>query len=378
MQTKSTDNQPGADAMQKQKVIKGRVRSWVQRVIERLVMGRMLKRTYMILGGHIHFQTLSAAVQLDLFTMLARNKGMTRAKIAQTLGVAEKPIRILLLGCSALGLVRRKADGRYVNSFLANQLLNGDRPRNILAAIRWQHYINYRPMIHYADAIRANQNVGLEEISGQGQTLYERLASHPELESIFQAAMEDISVQANKLLAESVDFRGFHSLLDVGGGNGTNILNLARHYPGLQARVFDWPSVCTIADQNIRSSEFAGRLGTVPGNCFVDPFPKDVDCILFAHFMTIWSEEHNQQLLKKAYASLPEGGAAIVFNMMQNDDETGPISAATGSPYFLTLATGEGMLYTWSEYEAWMREAGFKTVIVHRLIRDHGVIIGIK
>ena len=49
-----------------------------------------------------------------------------------------------------------------------------------------------------------------------------------------------------------------------------------------------------------------------------------------------------------------------------------------GSPYFLTLATGEGMLYTWREYEQWMREAGFETVKVQRLIRDHGAIIGVK
>ena len=64
--------------------------------------------------------------------------------------------------------------------------------------------------------------------------------------------------------------------------------------------------------------------------------------------------------------------------MMQNDQENGPLSSAVGSPYFLTLATGKGMLYTWSEYETWFREAGFKSVKRHQLIRDHGAIIGIK
>jgi hypothetical protein len=49
-----------------------------------------------------------------------------------------------------------------------------------------------------------------------------------------------------------------------------------------------------------------------------------------------------------------------------------------GSPYFLTLATGEGMLYTWSEYEAWMRAAGFGRVLRRTFVRNHGAIIGIK
>ena len=64
--------------------------------------------------------------------------------------------------------------------------------------------------------------------------------------------------------------------------------------------------------------------------------------------------------------------------MMQHDDESGPLSAAVGSPYFLSRATGLGMLYTWNEYEAWMKDAGFSPVVRHRLLRDHGLIVGTK
>jgi ubiquinone/menaquinone biosynthesis C-methylase UbiE len=330
------------------------------------------------MGGHIYFQTLSAAVQLDLFTILGQKGPLTRAQVATALGIAEKPARILLLGCAALGLVRKNRKGEYSNSRLSAELLDQKKPRHIVNIIKWQHYINYRAMFHFADALKANRNVGLDSISGQGATLYERLAQHPELEQIFQDAMQGISVQANHLLAEAVDFSKFTKVLDIGGGNATNIINLARQYPTLKAAVFDAPSVCAIAEDNIRNAGLEDRLGAVPGDCFRDAFPQGVDCILFAHFMTIWSEARNKELLTKAFHALPPGGAVIIFNMMQDDSETGPLSAALGSPYFLTLATGEGMLYTWSEYEQWMRESGFKTVIRHKLIRDHGVIIGIK
>jgi len=359
-------------------IVKGGLVNWVSRLGERLVMDRVFDRAYLVMGGHIFFQTLSAAVQLDLFTLLARRRRMTCHDIAEAIKVADKPIRILLLGCTALKLLRKHADGTYSNSFMSSRLLNADNPRNVLAVVKWQHFINYRAMYHFHDAIRANANVGLAEISGTGATLYEHLSAHPDLERIFQDAMQSISVQANDLLARSVDFTQFRNLLDVGGGNGTNIMNLARHNPHLKAGVFDWPSVCAIAERHIVENGLADRLRAVRGNCFVDPFPRDVDCILFAHFLTIWSEEKNRILLKKAYEALPPGGAAIVFNMMQRDDETGPLSAAWGSPYFLTLATGEGMLYTWSEYRTWMQEAGFKTVLTTALVRDHGLVIGIK
>jgi hypothetical protein len=36
------------------------------------------------------------------------------------------------------------------------------------------------------------------------------------------------------------------------------------------------------------------------------------------------------------------------------------------------------MLYTWREYETWMREAGFANVERFKLLRDHGLIVGTK
>jgi cyclopropane fatty-acyl-phospholipid synthase-like methyltransferase len=250
--------------------------------------------------------------------------------------------------------------------------------KNIIDVVRWQNHINYRAMSHFVEAIRANSNVGLEEFGGTESTLYERLAHDDQLENIFQAAMESISVQANAMLVRSLDLRDTKYLVDVGGGNGTNIVAFARKFPHLRAAVFDSASVCEIAKENIAKERLSDRLDVWPGDCFCDPFPEGVDAILFAHFFTIWSEEHNRQLLRKCFESLPRGGAVIIFNMMQLDTENGPLGAAMGSPYFLTLATGEGMLYTWREYKQWMRDAGFRSIKNRALPRDHGLIIGKK
>lgn len=346
------------------------------RLVEGWLFKRQIERLYLVMGGHIFFQTLSAATRLDLFSLLARRGPLTRAQIAADLDIDDKCARILLLGCTSLGLLR-KVGATYGNSRLAQRLLNREAPGNILPIIAWQHHINYRPMHAFCDALRSNRNVGLDELAGEEATLYERLARSPELEKIFQEAMEAISVQANSMLARFVDFAHVRHLVDVGGGNGSNIIALAQKYPALRATVFDSASVCAIARQNISAAGLANRLAAVAGDGFTDAFPADADCILLAHFCTIWSEQKNRALLKKCHDVLPPGGSVIIFNMMQSDEETGPLSAAMGSPYFLTLATGEGMLYTWNEYQTWLREAGF-TVRTQRLPRDHGVILGVK
>ncbi len=336
-----------------------------------------MEKLYPILGGHIYFQTLSAAVQLDLFGLLKKHGELALPDIAAYLGIQQKPARILLLGCTTLGLVRKRGS-KYTNSQLSARLLVPDAPGNLVPIVKWQHFINYRAMYWFYDALRENRNVGLKEIPGEEPTLYQRLTRRPELERIFQDAMEAISVQVNQLLGEYVDFSNVRHLVDVGGGNGANVIALARKYPDLRATVFDSPSVCRIAEENIRAAGLADRVDAVPGNCFADPFPAGADCLLFAHFFTIWSEPQNRKLLGKCHDALPPGGSVIIFNMMQSDDEDGPMSAALGSPYFLTLATGGGMLYTWKEYETWMRDAGFSSTQKHVLPSDHGAMIGFK
>jgi cyclopropane fatty-acyl-phospholipid synthase-like methyltransferase len=354
------------------------VSNWIQRYLfERVLLRRPYERMYLILGGHIFFQTLSAAVELDLFSLLDKHKCMTREEIAKALDCAQQPIRILLLGCTTLGLLRKRGPS-YSNTVLSRRLLVRSAPKNIVDVVRWQHHINYRAMSHFAEAIRANSNLGLQEFLGMEATLYERLTHDERLEGIFQDAMESISVQANAMLVRSLDLRDAKYLVDVGGGNGTNIVAFARKFPHLRAAVFDSASVCEIAKENIAKEGLSDRLDVWPGDCFTDPFPIEADAILFAHFFTIWSEEHNRQLLRKCFDSLPRGGAVITFNMMQFDTENGPLGAAMGSPYFLTLATGEGMLYTWQEYSHWMRDAGFRSIESRALPRDHGLIIGRK
>jgi cyclopropane fatty-acyl-phospholipid synthase-like methyltransferase len=347
-----------------------------RRVLEGFLLRRKIERLYLVIGGHIFFQTLSAAVQLDLFTLLSRHGSLTQAEIAKHLSIADKPTRILLLGCTALGFLR-KTGSRYSNTLVAQRVLRRGTVGSLVPVVEWQHHVNYQPMHAFHEAIRANRHVGLDVFPGSETTLYGRLAHQPRLERIFQEAMEAVSTQANVLLARLVDFSHVTHLVDVGGGNGTNIIALARKYPHLRATVFDSASVCAIARRNIEAAGLTSRLDAVAGDVFTDPLPP-ADCFLFAHFFNIWSEERNLAILRRCHAVLPASGSVVIFNMMQSDEETGPLVAAMGSPYFLTLATGEGMLYTWAEYQRWLREAGFPLVKRQKLLRSYGVVTGTR
>lgn len=332
----------------------------------------------MVFGGHILFQTLYAAVELDLFNKLSEHKELSLAQISKLLDIQQQPARILLLGLTSTKILKRTEAGLYSNSAVAEAALTSHSPKNIISYVKLQHHVMYKGMFHFLESLKANKNIGLKEISGDEPTLYQRLGHDPKLKQIFQDAMHELSVHANADMAQNVDLSDIKFLIDVGGGDGTNTIELVQKFPHLKAAVFDLPAVSPMAQKKINEAQLSDRVSVIPGNCFVDDFPTTADCFIFCHFCTIWSAEKNKILFNKAYKALPINGKIIIFNMMQDSDETGPLTAAIGSPYFLAVATGEGMLYTWKEYETWLIESGFSDIKMVRLERDHGAIIGVK
>jgi ubiquinone/menaquinone biosynthesis C-methylase UbiE len=336
------------------------------------------EKLVLVAGGHSAFQLLWAGAELGLFDLLSKEPDSASARITECLGISLYSCRVLLVGLTALGLIVKKSE-KYRNAKLTEQMLVREKSGSVAPILGWQAHIVYPGLQEFVASLKQGTNIGLQRFPGQGNTLYERLTRHPELEKVFQNAMSALSRQANQHLLEGYDFGRFSHIVDAGGGDGTNAIAIAKRYPSLKTTVYDSETVCRIARKNIESQGLTGRVSTWEGNFLTDPFPPGVDGILFCHIFTIWSMERNLELLRKCWQTLPSGGAVIVFNMMADDDDTGPLSTALGSPYFLAIATGEGMLHAWKDYEAAMREAGFSRIDrVDDLPLNHGVLAAYK
>ena len=128
--------------------------------------------------GMYFFQFLASAVELDLFTVLSASPGLTREELAERLKLENQPARILLLGCGAVGLLRKEGD-RYFNTSGAERFFSKANPANMVPAVRMANHIQYRPMARFTEALKTNTNVGLQEIPGSAPNLYMRLAETP-------------------------------------------------------------------------------------------------------------------------------------------------------------------------------------------------------
>lgn len=339
-----------------------------------------LERLLLIAAGHSAFQLLWAGVELGLYDQLAAKPDMKLDEVAGALGLSRQPTRILMTGLTALGVVIRNSQGGYLNAGLTQARLVKGKPGYAAPILGWQAHIVYPGMQDFVASLKQNRNAGLDRFAGTEPTLYQRLTHDKPLQKVFQDAMSSLSKQANSFLPAAMDFSKYKLVVDAGGGDGTNALAIADRYPTVKACVFDSAAVCEYAQQNIQRAGMTGRVFSWPGNFFHDNFPPDTDCVVYCHILTIWSMDNNRLLLKRAFDALPAGGAVVIFNMMGADDDSGPLSAALGSPYFLAIATGEGMLHSWKDYEAALRDTGFKQTIRldQGLPLDHGILVGIR
>lgn len=332
----------------------------------------------LIAQGHAAFQLLWAATELDLFDHLSGKPGSTLPEIASTLGLEVQPTRILLTGLTTLGIIEPQATG-YCNAELTEAHLVKKSPDSMVPILGWQAHIVYPGLLDFLSSLKENRNVGLDRFAGDEPTLYQRLARNPTLERVFQEAMSSLSAQANEALSEILDLSNTQHIMDVGGGVGTNLIKLATRFPHLRATVFDSPTICQMATANIAKHGLSERIDTCAGNLFDTPYPDGLDAIMYCHMFTIYSPEKNQFILHKTADALPRGGKVIIFNMMGNDEDDGPMSTALGSPYFQAIATGEGMLYSWQDYQNWFDAAGFSHFErTEDLPLDHGVFIATK
>jgi ubiquinone/menaquinone biosynthesis C-methylase UbiE len=332
-----------------------------------------------IIHGATAFELLRTAVDFDLFERIEVERGgMTLAMAARSLDVEELPARILLLGLASLNLLR-KEDEKYLNTEVTREKLLRSSSKYLVPLIQMQAKVINPSILDFAESMKRNTNVGLRRLPGPGDTLYSHLTAHPDLQQVFYDNMGDASKKTFPFLLQQFDFGKLHHVVDVAGGDGSNAIALARRYPHLKVTVFDQETVCKIAARNAQKAGVSDRVNVQAGDIFKDPYPTGIDGVLFLHIFEIWTLERNTELLKKCHAALSPGGAALVYNFVSNDDNTGPLTPAFMSAYFLALASGEGMVYSAHDMEVSLKNALFqRTERFDSMPYHHALVVGYK
>ena len=326
--------------------------------------------------GSYATELLSAAVaHFNLFGRLAQQP-VTAAELAQVLGLAQRPMVVLLTALRSFGLLTCDAQGRLHLTELAREhLLPG-------ASFDVGDYIglaaNNPGVLEMVERLRSNRPASHE--SGVAFIYREGVASAMENEAAarhFTNALAGRAKNVAPLLAARILLPSDARLLvDVGGGTGIYSIAFLQANPNLRALVLDRPEVLKVAQEMAKAYGVADRLQTQPADMFRTSMPMDVDVELLSNILHDWDVAECRTLIARCAASLRPGGQLLVHDVFLNDSLDGPLPIALYSAALFCLT--EGRAYSAAEYRGWLVDAGLEPGPVTPTLIHCGVLPGTK
>ena len=121
-----------------------------------------------------------------------------------------------------------------------------------------------------------------------GVDLFEFLTDNPQAAAIFDAAMAERTAAYAPSVADTYDFSDIRTLTDLGGGNGTLLVEILRRHRHLSGVLFEIPTVAARADAVLAATDLADRCTILAGD-FFQSVPS-ADCYLLANVLHDWDD----------------------------------------------------------------------------------------
>lgn len=328
--------------------------------------------------GSYATELLTAAVaHFDVFGLLAREP-RAFSDLRESLGLAERPVTVLVTALRAFGLLSVDSAGRLDLTPLAREhLVPG-------AAFDVSGYIGLAAgspgVIEMVARLKANRPAGAESKDTGAAFIYregiESAMEHEASARSFTLALAGRARNVAPLLAANYPLDGARVLLDVGGGTGIYSIAWLQRHRALRAIVWDRPEVLKVASEMAAAHGVADRLECRPGDMFHDPVPDGVDTVLLSNILHDWDALECRALIARCAEALPASGRLLIHDVFLNDALDGPLPIALYSAALFCMT--EGRAYSAEEYRAWLLAAGLDPEPVVPTLVHCGVLPGVK
>lgn len=300
------------------------------------------------LGYYWETKIFLTAVKLEVFSVL-NGKELTAKELARQIRADERPLELLLNALVAMRVLRKESN-RYTNTRVAQTHLVRSAP-SYVGHLLLLHDAEWNSWGKLEDAIR----------SGQSPTRGHVFETNPELGANVLTVLDRIGQQSGPGLARGLDLGGARTLLDLGGGAGTNAIACCNEYPQLEVTVFDLPQTLETTQRVVKEAGLEGRIRLRPGNFNVDTLGGPYDVILMSDVLHYQDHDANALLVQKCFTHLHPGGRLIIKDRFLEESGTSPAWVAAFAVHIF-VNTERGRCYRVSEALEWMRKAGYQSV----------------
>lgn len=308
--------------------------------------------------GNFGSELLTAAIaHFDLFSRLHRQP-CSQAELQAELGLADRPMHVLITAIRAMGLLTLDASHRLCLTPVASEHLAGG-PLDVSDYLRLAADApGVRAMI---EQLVTNKPAGAAPQVDSVAWIYKKGSAsamdEASLARFFTLALAGRARNVAPYLAQQAPLAEARTLVDVGGGSGLYAIACLQKYPRLQATVWDRAEVLKVAADFAAESGVTDRLTLLPGDMLTDSVPP-ADVYLLSNILHDWDIPECRRLIARLAAEMTSGSQLLIHDVFLNDALDGPLPIALYSAALFTVT--EGRAYSASEYREWLTAAGLR------------------
>ncbi len=312
---------------------------------------------FQLLTGTVVSQSIHTAAKFNIAEHLAAGPKPVE-ELAKTSGANADALYRLLRALASMGIFTEQSPRTFANTPLSDCLRPGV-PGSQHAGALMIGTICCRAFAELPYSVETGKP-GFDRV--YGAPLFDYLTKHPDEGRVFDQSMQSIHGPETPAMIEAYDFGAFKTFVDVGGGNGSTLIEILRAAPQARGIVFDLPGVAERTAPLIAAAGLSGRCRAEAGS-FFDAVPRGADAYILRHIIHDWDDDKSIQILRRcrdgAAAASPgaqRGKVLVVESVIPPGDEPHPGKWLD----VIMLAVPAGRERTKAEYEKLFAAAGLK------------------
>lgn len=336
-------------------------RAWLQRAVlalgrELTARGAPLELAYAWLVGAWVAQSMAVAARLEIADRLKAGPKTCEELAAET-GAHGPSLYRLMRALAGIGLFSEDAERRFRTTRFG-RCLESDAPDTIhplalMIGSSW-HWQSWGSLY---DTVRTGEAAFGRVMGAEAYAYFEQ---HPADGELFSAHIHAYARRA-ALAAATYDFAAVGAagctIVDVGGGYGTVIVEVLRAHPRTRAVLFDLPDAVEGARAHLRAAGLAERCALVAGS-FFDGVPTGGDVYLLASIIHNWDDERAIAILARCRAAMADAARLLLVELVIPPGNA-PADGKLLDLQMMVLFAG-GRERTPREYQSLLEAAGFR------------------
>ena len=274
---------------------------------------------YQLLQKQKETQVLLAGLRLKLFTYL--DKPITAELLSMQLDFDAVNLDYLLRALVSIGVLQINND-RFVNSAESRMYLSENS--EFYLGEYFLFWEKKTGLCNIEEFVRKGPT------AERGKLLPHEFYDFHELARL--AAVEIRTGRARSFVQSAAAMlsqeRSIH-VLDLGGGSGRMLIELAKEYKNVTGVVFEHPSVIDVPQAEIAKENLANRLTTMSGDFCTDDFGSGYNVVIASGILDFAGAQLND-LVKRIYQACNEDALLYLVSHEVSEDMTYPKEAILG------------------------------------------------